>query len=1025
MTLIQLRRSNGFFLLISLAVLSLGAFGTPLFAQPILHPIPFSLPSTDTTHSAYLPQTDTMMSGAHGALTGTKDGHFQAADGSRLRFFGTEISWTAQFITGEQAHIMAQRLRKLGFNAVRLLYNDYFGWEDASLIKYTDSLRAVYPTTYNPNLANFARLDTLLYEFKKAGIYTVLNLSSYHMWTLADGVPTPDSINTYYYFARFLEPAAANLEHLWAKKLFGHVSPLTGLALGNDPSLAVTEISTEVTPYFYWTLKRLNYIDTNNALNRGLYTVSYLMSKQLDTAYTLFLRNKYANDGALNAAWVGAGQFTTRNLLENGSFEDPSAPAWSFFSGSGAKSSWVDADGGIDSLTYKKVRITQLTTSPSIGDIYVSNYGLSTIASRDSLYEVSFWAKMPYDIKRPGATKRMVALYMYSTPSYGTSLTQSITIDTAWKKYTYTFRCTATGTQLLRLYLGSELGDVWLDAFALRHKSEIGLVGGESMNNYSIVRLQPDVLGAFPLQRTRDQMQFLATLEVKYYSGMYALLRDTLKIKGLVNFSQTNYWINPYDTYKNGLGEMTQGHTGWDYLRSNRNGHYADTAWYIDNNSMTKSTYGGNTGYYIAPAAVEGKPFFMNYSSPSVNQNISELMLLLPAYAAYQDWDGVFVTPYAYRREDIFSDHIQNPFVDATSVNTTAMNSAMMALAPTASKLFREALVKKAGVYEALVHDADDVWLSPIRGYGQYGVEGGLDGNVYTQFEFRQKFDQPTHKIAAEYPYLADTASKHSDTEELIWDQTDGLFTINAPHVNGAAGFFGRDSTVLSGMTFSRVDNGGDLMNLYYVSMDTSALERAAHALLTISTRSQNSGLVWAADGNSFGKSWGTAPMLLSAASVKISLRSNFDSVVIFPLDSMGQRTDEVIIATPDGSPAAHLFTASINQIKYSSVWFDVEKMNRSVVGVEGARADMYSLTLSPNPANQKGAIEIGLAKAEHARVTITDDLGRLVLTLVDGTLHAGSTSLSFASAKLANGHYIVRLETPTRSLTEHLNVVH
>ena len=278
MTLIQLRRKNQILITFSLVFLTLCVIGTSLRAQPILHPIPFSLPSTDTTHSAYLPQTDTMMSGAHGALTGTKDGHFQAADGTRLKFFGTEISWTAQFITSAQAHIMAQRLRKLGFNAVRLLYNDYYGWEDATLIKVYDSLGAVYPTTYNPNLANFARLDTLLYEFKKAGIYTVLNLSSYHMWTRADGVPTADSINTYYYFARFLEPAAANLEHLWAKTLFRHISPLTGLALGNDLSLAVTEISTEVTPYYYWQLKRLNYIDSNNALNRGLYTVSYLMS---------------------------------------------------------------------------------------------------------------------------------------------------------------------------------------------------------------------------------------------------------------------------------------------------------------------------------------------------------------------------------------------------------------------------------------------------------------------------------------------------------------------------------------------------------------------------------------------------------------------------------------------------------------------------------------------------------------------------------------------------------------------------
>ena len=85
-----------------------------------------------------------------------------------------------------------------------------------------------------------------------------------------------------------------------------------------------------------------------------------------------------------------------------------------------AKVSFVDADGGVDSSTFKKIRITSLSASPIIQDIYASN--IRAVCGKDSLYEVTFWAKMGYSSARPTKLTRQIYIYDYSVTSYRSNL---------------------------------------------------------------------------------------------------------------------------------------------------------------------------------------------------------------------------------------------------------------------------------------------------------------------------------------------------------------------------------------------------------------------------------------------------------------------------------------------------------------------------------------------------------------------------------------------------------------------------
>ena len=69
------------------------------------------------------------------------------------------------------------------------------------------------------------------------------------------------------------------------------------------------------------------------------------------------------------------------------------------------------------------------------------------------------------------------------------------------------------------------------------------------------------------------------------------------------------------------------------------------------------------------------------------------------------------------------------------------------------------------------------------------------------------------------------------------------------------------------------------------------------------------------------------------------------------------------------------------------------------------------TLGARPNPFNPRTKIEFTLSREEKVSLRIFDVRGRLVTTLVDGRLPAGSHSVDFDGAKLSSGVYMMRLQ--------------
>lgn len=70
---------------------------------------------------------------------------------------------------------------------------------------------------------------------------------------------------------------------------------------------------------------------------------------------------------------------------------------------------------------------------------------------------------------------------------------------------------------------------------------------------------------------------------------------------------------------------------------------------------------------------------------------------------------------------------------------------------------------------------------------------------------------------------------------------------------------------------------------------------------------------------------------------------------------------------------------------------------------------DQFELTVFPNPFNNETRITFDVPRAGNAKVEVFDVTGRIVETLVDSRLEAGTHSYKFGGDRLASGVYFVR----------------
>jgi len=183
--------------------------------------------------------------GKHGFCK-VKDGHFYFEDGTRAKFWGTNLCMSACFPDKKQAEALAERIAFFGFNAVRLTHMDFYFepkgiFEDA----LSNAKDPQIKKTTKFSEKQLDRLDYLIYQLKQRGIYTDMTLLFRRHFTKADGVIDADKLDGGAKPVSMFDPKLIHLQKEYAKALLTHYNSYTKLRYCDDPAIALVEITNE------------------------------------------------------------------------------------------------------------------------------------------------------------------------------------------------------------------------------------------------------------------------------------------------------------------------------------------------------------------------------------------------------------------------------------------------------------------------------------------------------------------------------------------------------------------------------------------------------------------------------------------------------------------------------------------------------------------------------------------------------------------------------------------------------------
>lgn len=175
-----------------------------------------------------------------------KNGHFVKPTGERFKMWGVNLTGGACFPEKKDAPLVAAYLARFGINCVRLHYMDatlshiYSNWKpEMSLIDYSKN------TTRELNIEQLDKLDFLVSELKKVGIYSDINLNVGRSFKKEDGVVEYEFLGTAIKAVSAYDDRIIELQKEYAKQLLTHLNPYTGNTYTNEPAIALVEIVNE------------------------------------------------------------------------------------------------------------------------------------------------------------------------------------------------------------------------------------------------------------------------------------------------------------------------------------------------------------------------------------------------------------------------------------------------------------------------------------------------------------------------------------------------------------------------------------------------------------------------------------------------------------------------------------------------------------------------------------------------------------------------------------------------------------
>ena len=209
-------------------------------------------------------------------------------------------------------------------------------------------------------------------------------------------------------------------------------------------------------------------------------TLLYCYSKELDSLWNVFLKNKYGTTAALQTAWNNGNFTNPTELLINGNFE------------TGKSSPWVIEKDGTTTGTLS-IDSTNAKQGKYCAKFVISNYDstswhlqlkqVGSSITKDTIYQVTFWAKSAAPLSLTAYTATDVS--PWTTYSWN-----SFNITTSWQQFSYSFKASETVNKTVRVAFNTSCNaTVWFDGITFSQPTITGLDTTETIEKATVKRV--------------------------------------------------------------------------------------------------------------------------------------------------------------------------------------------------------------------------------------------------------------------------------------------------------------------------------------------------------------------------------------------------------------------------------------------------------------------------------------------------------------------------------------------------------
>lgn len=967
---------------------------TKLFSQNFSSGFNFNLSTYDSTEQKYLPLFDNYDLGGNDFISISNDGHFSFR-GDRIRFWGINMVADGAFPAKNVTRKITNRLKKFGINLVRLHHIDN-GWSKTGSLFTGLDTRVLDPVQLD-------KLDYLIYHLKRNGIFVNLNLNVSRNFSLFDGVPDADSLLEFAKGVTLFDRQLIELQKEYASQILTHVNPYTGLAISEDPVLAMVEIINENSLYRLWKDDKLKPINKG-----GQFT--YRHSMILDSLFNSFLLNKYNSHQNLVAAWnkdfIPEGN---ANLVKNNGFEINSlSPDWIMEVHSTAKAiPEIDKTTSYTGIYSAKINVTSVTDQ----EWHLQFKQPTLSVQKDTVYSISFAAKAD-------SPKKISLTMSRNNDPYTWYNGFSFNLTTEWQYFTVKFKAIETNLNNTRLAFSfnNTIGTYWIDEVSMRESGLKGLLVDENLELRNINRIAYNECSGFTTSRVVDMSEFYAKTQSDFQKEMSNYIKNELKVK--VPIVGTNWGNGVLDSYFQSGMDYVDNHAYWDHP-SFPNEPWSNSDWRIDNTPMVKNAYGGTINSLFKPKAELNKPYTISeYNHPFPNRFQVESMIFLPAYSSFHNVDATMVFDYygGNKWEDDFID----------SYFSVGKNHLIMSMFPTAALAFRKGFIKNES--NPILLNFSKEFLLTIPKTDDSGWSGNTflpDGLPLTN-SFRIADYNASFTTAISSVPSPSNGKFSSSTNEIKLDTESGLLSVDAEKYFALTGFLkkAKNNEYSSAKIFSVNDD--DFGAISWISLDDKALYQSEYSLITVTSKIQNSSMIWNGT-NTINNNWGKKPTQIFPMNIEIELTLEADSISLTPLDNLGM---EIISSSKYIKPiSSNKFRVVLNQNENRTVWFGIKKHGNGIgTKIINNKEINYNYQLNqnyPNPFNPSTTISFSLKTNSITDLKIYDLLGREIRTLIEREeLSAGNHYYLFNSEGIASGIYFYKITAGDFSDTKKLIIL-